>query len=545
MSATVSNNKRNINELYNGNGLLNNNNNNNNSNGNGLISDQPNGNNEQQQSQDVKKSRLDPNVKQEPSCVVHVRGIPAQLSDNEIIYIGLHFGEIKNVLFLRSKGQAFLQFANLDDAQKMIDYFGQQSTLTFHSKKLFIQFSNHQELNTDPNNSSNQIAQAALNEATQLYASGKQGGKNCVLRMSILNMMYPVTLDVLNQIFSKYGPILKMITFTKNEKFQALVQMKDGQSATNARNSLNGQNIYNGCCTLQIDFSKLNALEVKYNNEKSRDYTNLLLPSGDNNPNTDIAGQNANNNSGFNNFGLINQNPASLFGNAQFPPFAGGANNYNNNNSKQNYQNQNQNNFNDSGITPVLLVTNLNEEFLTPEALFTLFGVYGDVVRVKILFNKKDSALVNFVNASQAAVAMQNLDRCKIWSKQIRVFPSKHATVQMPKDGQSDAGLTKDFTNSPLHRFKKPGSKNFNNIFAPSSSLHLSNIPASVEESDLRELFGQYGAVKGFRFFQKDRKMALIQMSSVEEAVNALIGAHNHQLADNMHLRVAFSKSFN
>ncbi len=30
---------------------------------------------------------------------------------------------------------------------------------------------------------------------------------------------------------------------------------------------------------------------------------------------------------------------------------------------------------------------------------------------------------------------------------------------QLPKEGQPDAGLTKDFTNSSLHRFKKPGSK--------------------------------------------------------------------------------------
>ena len=48
--------------------------------------------------------------------------------------------------------------------------------------------------------------------------------------------------------------------------------------------SLNGQNIYNGCCTLRIDFSKLQALNVKYNNDKSRDYTNPTLPNGDGGP---------------------------------------------------------------------------------------------------------------------------------------------------------------------------------------------------------------------------------------------------------------------
>ena len=34
----------------------------------------------------------------------------------------------------------------------------------------------------------------------------------------------------------------------------------------------------------------------------------------------------------------------------------------------------------------------------------------------------------------------------------IRVMHSKHTTVQLPKDGQPDAGLTKDYGNSGLHR---------------------------------------------------------------------------------------------
>lgn len=45
--------------------------------------------------------------------------------------------------------------------------------------------------------------------------------------------------------------------------------------------SLEGQNIYNSCCTLRIDYSKMQNLNVKYNNDKSRDYTNPSLPTGD------------------------------------------------------------------------------------------------------------------------------------------------------------------------------------------------------------------------------------------------------------------------
>lgn len=42
---------------------------------------------------------------------------------------------------------------------------------------------------------------------------------------------------------------------------------------------------------------------------------------------------------------------------------------------------------------------------------------------------------------------------------------------------------------------------------------------------------------------RKDHKMALIQMGSVEEALEALIEFHNHDLGENHHLRVSFSKS--
>lgn len=192
----------------------------------------------------------------------------------------------------------------------------------------------------------------------------------------------------------------------------------------------------------------------------------------------------------------------------------------------------------------MLLVSNLDENLTECDHLFILFGVYGDVQRVKILFNKKDTALVQMSEPQQALLAMNHLDKVKLWGKAIRVMPSKHTTVQLPKDGQPDAGLTKDYSNSNLHRFKKPGSKNYSNIYPPSATLHLSNIPSTVEEPDLRTAFANIGlGVQAFKFFPKDRKMALVQLSNVDEAVIALVKLHNYQLSETSHLRVSFSKS--
>lgn len=81
------------------------------------------------------------------------------------------------------------------------------------------------------------------------------------------------------------------------------------------------------------------------------------------------------------------------------------------------------------------------------------------------------------MSAVSTVAAMSHLNGQKLLGKPIRITLSKHQTVQLPREQQEDHGLTKDYGNSPLHRFKKPGSKNFQNIFPPSATLHLSNIP--------------------------------------------------------------------
>lgn len=57
----------------------------------------------------------------------------------------------------------------------------------------------------------------------------------------------------------------------------------------------------------------------------------------------------------------------------------------------------------------VLLVSNLNEEKINCTALFNLFSSYGNVLRVKILHNKPDHALVQMGDYTQASTAMHYL----------------------------------------------------------------------------------------------------------------------------------------
>uniref|UniRef100_A0A7N6F727 RRM domain-containing protein n=1 Tax=Anabas testudineus TaxID=64144 RepID=A0A7N6F727_ANATE len=446
---------------------------------------------------DSKKQRLDESP---PSRVLHIRKLPNEVSETEVIALGLPFGKVTNILMLKGKNQAFLELGTEEAAITMVNYYT-AVTPQVRNTPVFIQYSNHKELKTD--SALNQRAQAVLQAVSAVQdgssPSSHQGvldgapPPSPVLRIIIDNMFYPVTLDVLQQIFSKFGTVMKIITFTKNNQFQALLQFSDPVNAQQAKLSLDGQNIYNSCCTLRIDFSKLVNLNVKYNNDKSRDYTRPDLPTGD--------GESTNKDHSL--LGAISPLSAAAAAAAAASRVA----------------------LSGSGVSGVLLASNLNEE------------------RVKILYNKKDSALIQLSDGNQAQLAMSHLNGQKVFGKVMRVTLSKHQTVALPREGLDDQLLTKDFSGSPLHRFKKPGSKNFQNIFPPSATLHLSNIRDGVGEDDLRLLFSNSGGtVKAFKFFQ-DRKMALIQMSSVEEAIQTLMDLHNYDMGGNHHLKVSFSKS--
>ncbi|XP_052258277.1 polypyrimidine tract-binding protein 3-like isoform X5 [Dreissena polymorpha] len=535
---------------------------------------------------DAKKVKLD-STNMMPSKVIHLRSLPNDVTDSEVVQLGIPFGKMSNVLLLKQKNQAFLEFEDEGVAATFVNYYTKMPC-QIRGKQVYVQFSQHKELKTDQAHSfQNQASQAALQAAQLALGNGGDGEgiKKTVLRVIVENLVYPVTIEVLNQIFSKFGKVLKMIIFTKNNTFQALVQFGDSVSANAAKLSLDGQNIYNGCCTLRIDYSKLGQLNVRYNNDKSRDFTNPSLPTGD--PGLDQAMAFGGGGSGIMVATMPSLSPAhhlSLGGigtqhfadtmvmspAGHFVPVMdtllapigpgpqgmggmggmAGMGGMGMQGLQFGFQNPMAGRLSLAGMqqqqqqsaSAVILVSNLDEQ-VTPEALFTLFGVYGDVHRVKILFNKKDNALIQMAEAHQAQLAIAHLDKVKVWGKQIRVTQSKHSLVQMPKDGQPDAGLTKDFTNSQLHRFKRPGSKNCQNIFPPSAVLHLSNIPPTVTEEELTEQFTHHGEVKAFKFFQKDRRMALIEMSSVEEAIIALIAMHNFGLSDTNHLRVSFSKS--
>lgn len=198
-----------------------------------------------------------------------------------------------------------------------------------------------------------------------------------------------------------------------------------------------------------------------------------------------------------------------------------------------------------------ILVSCLPTEMANPDSISNLFGHYGDVHKVKILHNKPDCALIQMAKPHHAALCRQFLDQIKVDGNTLCVSFSRIQGIRMPNEiGIDDEQTTKDFTNiRGVHRFR-----NFNiaaklskNLSAPTSMLHVANLPNKFTSKELQE----YLVKKGFTNPEvqecgKDGSMALVQMTSIEEAIKALSKLHNvtpegYQTRNNSGLCFSFS----
>lgn len=526
---------------------------------------------------EAKKARYDMSHQNPTTKVVSLRNIPSEITDFQIALIGLQFGEVINILYIKAKGQALIDFSNLTEAVDMVQFFHHPPD-NCNLKNIEAAHSSYQQLTIDNNRMQSTLN--TIQSAKQIKEAAIHGGDGYVIKALITNLVYPICIDALYQVFSKYGNVLKIVLIQKNE-LGALIQMKDEIQVQGAINSLNGRNMYNtytgGCNILNLQISRHKSIEVKANNNKSWDYTNPILTSGEinrmNQNQNDMLNQSGNMGNHKN---LISDHPllpmpmnmaaaaaaaaaAAQHGHHFNPQTNNMYLTHNPNQLNQNSVNQqqsgghfqNSNNISAQSVTgypiqtmdnrpAVVQVSNFPDQIANPDALFTLFGVYGDILKVKIMYNRRDNALMQFKSYEQALNAVSKMDKIKLFEKVISVGMSKFPEIQIPI--KNDGGLAKDYSTSPLHRFKKPGSKNFFNIFAPNLTLHLSNISQVTSQDQIQELFTKHGTVNNFKWISKEgNKMALIELSSLEEAVLALIDLHNYQL-NGSYLRVNFAK---
>jgi hypothetical protein len=160
------------------------------------------------------------------------------------------------------------------------------------------------------------------------------------------------------------------------------------------------------------------------------------------------------------------------------------------------------------------------------------------------MFRKQDTALIQFVDEDHATSALENLDNLVLFGKRLRIDYSKHLNVSMPRGDADQFELehTRDYSNTPLHRYRR---RSLREAVAPCPLLHICGIPPDVQRNQniLTDMFATHGFIKNFHFIQKNSRMAIIEMGTLEEAIMALLDLDDYGFRDSR-IRVSFSKAF-
>ncbi|RYQ93071.1 hypothetical protein Ahy_B09g099331 isoform C [Arachis hypogaea] len=452
----------------------------------------------------------------EPSKVIHVRNVGHEISENDLLQLFQPFGVITKLVMLRAKNQALVQMQDVASAVNSLQFYANVQP-SIRGRNVYVQFSSHQELTSMDQN------------------QGRGDEPNRILLVTIHHMMYPITVDVLYQVFSPHGSVEKIVTFQKsagalaqaikgiwyhvdsggfNRKlhnplvptpltthylpwgFQALIQYQSRQHAVVARSTLQGRNIYDGCCQLDIQFSNLDELQVNYNNDRSRDFTNPNLPTEQKGRPSQMA-----------NAAAI----AAAFGGG-LPPGVTGTND-----------------------RCTILVSNLNPDRIDEDKLFNLFSIYGNIVRIKLLRNKPDHALIQMGDGFQAELAVHFLKGATLFGKRLEVNFSKHPNITPGAD-------THEYANSNLNRFNRNAAKNYRYCCSPTKIIHLSTLPQDVTEDEILNLLEEHGTIVNSKVFEMNgKKQALVQFETEELATDALVCKHASSLSGSV-IRISFSQ---
>lgn len=422
-----------------------------------------------------------------PTKVLYVRNIPDSVSDSEIIQYCSPFGRVTSTLLLKEKGHGFIEFENVDSSNAACTYF-QQHPLVLHGFHIEFTFSQRQEITPRKDPDANP--------------------PNRIILLTVTNIMYPVTVDVLSQVFAKYGGMEKVIIFNRGNAIQALVQLRDIGTASTCRAQLDGQNIYAGCNSLKVQYSSLSELDVKQNNDRMFDFT---APAS----RTNAFSYSRTGSYGASYMGSLSPLATAYeslgsFGGAPSPKSFG-----------DEYTSA-------TGGSPVLMLEGIDELSTHAEHLAALFALYGNVVRVKVL-KSRETALVQLQDLEECKLALNYLNGVVLHGRNVVISLSKGGPIPPPskihEEGDTEQ-YVKEFSTFPLlyarHKPDRP-----QRLFLPSNTLHVSNMPDMTSEDELLAVLVAEGAeVEYLRFLDPEHHIAIVVCSSVENAINTLVNCH-------------------
>uniref|UniRef100_A0A8C9IX72 RRM domain-containing protein n=1 Tax=Piliocolobus tephrosceles TaxID=591936 RepID=A0A8C9IX72_9PRIM len=281
---------------------------------------------------------------------------------------------------------------------------------------------NNNDNNYNHKNNDNNMKEALITQDKR-HVKNKPKEFSKVILVSVVNVQFPVDMELIYYIFSKCGTVEKIITLSRSlVVYQALVQLNSIDAAKEAIKTLHNRNIYDGCNTIYIEYSFLKELTVKANNSTSWDYTISSAPVNKNIPvlqNMQGVLPMPKKSKEIELFQMMEQKFKSV-----------------------NFETKN------TSKTPVLICYNIPKDYTDVKKIFNLFSIYGYVSKIKILREKPDSALIQYTNYLFSSLAQECLQHAKICDQVIEVHFSKILDIRISmQQKKAESFKAKTFSN--------------------------------------------------------------------------------------------------
>uniref|UniRef100_A0A8C1HH57 Heterogeneous nuclear ribonucleoprotein L n=1 Tax=Cyprinus carpio carpio TaxID=630221 RepID=A0A8C1HH57_CYPCA len=407
-----------------------------------------------------------------PSLVVHVRGLIDGITEADLVEALQEFGTISYVVLMPKKRQALVEFEDMNGSSNAVTY-ANNNQIYIAGRPSYINYSTSQKISRPSN-------------------SDDTRSVNSVLLLTIMNPIYPITTDVLYTICNNCGPVQRIVIFRKNG-VQAM-------SAQRAKASLNGADIYSGCCTLKIEYAKPTRLNVFKNDQDTWDYTNPNL-SGQGGPQ-----------GGYGHYD-------DTYGPPPPPPH---------------YEGRRMGAHADS---PVVMVYGLEPTKINADRVFNIFCLYGNVERVKFMKSKPGAAMVEMGDCYAVDRAISHLNNNMLFGQKLNVCVSKQQAIMPGQSYQLEDGSCsfKDFHGNRNNRFTTAEQAAKNRIQQPSNVLHFFNGQPDCTVEAFNQICDELEiktpvSVKLFTGKSERSSSGLLEWESVNDAMEALAMINHYQM---------------
>ncbi|CAJ0610258.1 unnamed protein product [Cylicocyclus nassatus] len=416
----------------------------------------------------------------EPSLVVHVRNLNPRATEADLIEALETFGLIAYVAIIPAQKMALVEFEDIEAARACVTFASSNFIFVAGYAALF-------------NYSTSQ----------NIQRHGFESESPCkVLVITVYNAQYPIDVHVIHQICEPHGKVLR-IAIVRKSLMQALVEFENAEIARKVKHAISGADIYSGCCTLKVEFAKPDHIKVTRQDNDQFDFTlpydssshnyehrqrKTLLPGGGPSPcpgnGLDYGSRN-----GYN------------------KPYASGG-----------------------SVGCVLMVYGIEREKINCQMLFNLFCQYGNVLRIKFMAAKKDTAMAELGTSMAVTDVLHFLQGASLFGLSLQLELSRQTCIRddpNPFDMPDGSPSFRDFSMSALQRFSTPAAAARNRLIFPTNILHWYNAPVNMDEAKIRQLFAEKNApepksVTVFTGRSERSSSGIVEMKTIEQSNEAL-----------------------